>query len=121
MPKKIVIVDDDAGLRDVAQLIFERAGYHTVVISSAHSLYEGLHLDADLILLDRHLSGMDGLDVCRDLKQKPVFAHVPILLMSATRHFSESEQHIPADGFIEKPFRKNELLQRVADAIAPVI
>ena len=118
MPKKIVIIDDDEGLRDVAQLIFERAGYNTVVMSNAHCLYEGVHSDADLILLDRQLSGVDGIDVCRDLKGNPTFAHTPILLMSASSDFSKKGNEVCGDGFIEKPFRKNDLLQRVAEAMA---
>ena len=113
MQKKIVVVDDDPGAQDTARIIFERAGYNTFILHSPKPLYDHEHTDADIILLDRQLGEYDGLEVCRDLKQQPEFANMPILLMSATSYMPPNLADCMADGFIEKPFRKKELLERI--------
>lgn len=113
MQKKIVIVDDDYGIRDATKLIFEMAGYKTVVLPEPEPLYHGEHKDTNVILIDRQLSGSDGMIVCKELKQSGCFANTPILLMSATSHIPDNLQEWQIDGFIEKPFHKNELLKRI--------
>lgn len=116
MQRKIVIVDDDYGIQDVARLLFERAGYCTIVLGDPQPLYNHQHTDADIILIDRQLSGIDGLDVCRDLKES-VFSRTPMLIMSATSRVPPNLADSHADGFIEKPFQKKTLLQRIEELL----
>lgn len=117
MQRKIVVVDDDYGIQDVARLLFERAGFCTIVLGDPQPLYNHQHTDADIILIDRQLSGIDGLDVCRELKES-AFSRIPMLIMSATSHIPDNLNASRADGFIEKPFQKKTLLQKIEELLA---
>lgn len=113
MQKKIVIVDDDYGIQDVARLIFEKAGYITVVLPTPDELYNGMHTDAHLIILDKQLAGFDGVEVCKELKSHPQYYDIPVLVMSATTGLNNILTNANADGYIDKPFTKKTLLQKI--------
>ncbi len=114
MARKVLIIDDDPGMQDAFRLIFERAGYETTVLSSANPILDGIAAIPDLYILDKQLSGVDGLDVCRFLKAQPGTADVPVIMVSATPHVARMAKEACADGFLEKPFRQKELLAMAA-------
>ena len=70
MNKKILITDDDEGVQDIFKLIFERAGYDVEIYGEAKSILENNYVYPDLFLLDRQLSGQDGVQVCQFLKSQ---------------------------------------------------
>ncbi len=113
MRKKVLVTDDDPGMQDAFRLIFERAGYETIVLSSASTILDGTAPVPDIYIMDKQLSGVDGLDVCRFLKAQPLTAHVPVIMVSATPHAGRLAKVACADGFLEKPFRQRELLEMV--------
>lgn len=117
-PKKVLIIDDDAGMQDAFRLIFDRAGYQTVVLSSASTILNGTCETPDIYILDKQLSGADGLDICRFLKAQPETAGVPVIMVSATPHVARMAEEACADGFLEKPFRQRELLDMVKKQLA---
>lgn len=117
MQRKIVVVDDDYGIQDVARLMFERAGYNTVVLADPQPLYEQQHTDANIILIDRQLAGQDGMLVCKDLKEMMAFCHTPMLLMSATSRIPTDFDAFHVDGFIEKPFHKKALFEKIDELL----
>jgi DNA-binding response OmpR family regulator len=65
-------------------------------------------------LLDRQLSGQDGLKVCRFLKSQSQTKDIPVIIVSATPGIGKLAQEAGADDFIEKPFQMKELLNVVA-------
>lgn len=118
MSKKVLITDDDPGMQDAFRLIFERAGYETEVLSNANPILEGTAGVPDIYILDKQLSGVDGLDVCRFLKAQPHTADIPIIMVSATPDVARLAREACADGFLEKPFQQRELLAMVAELLA---
>lgn len=114
--KKVLIVDDDPGMQDVFRLIFDRAGYETIVLASPSAVLNGSAPIPDIYVLDKQLSGVDGLDVCRFLKSQS--ERRPVIMVSATPHVARLAEGVCADGFIEKPFRQRELLNLVAVQLA---
>jgi CheY-like chemotaxis protein len=111
--KKILITDDDEGVRDIFKLIFERAGYDVNIYEEAVSILKNDFTNPDLFLLDRQLSGQDGLKVCKFLKSQPATKHIPVIIVSATPGIGELAQQAGADDFIEKPFQIKDLLEVV--------
>jgi len=107
--KSIIITDDDPGIQDVARIIFERANYDVIVLASGEPLLNGAFEIPDLFILDRQLSGVDGLDICRVLKSRTETAHVPIIIISASPQIGNLAKLAGADAFIEKPFKMREL------------
>jgi DNA-binding response OmpR family regulator len=68
----------------------------------------------DLFLLDRQLSGVDGLDVCRFLKSQEETKHIPVIIISATSNVVRHALQAGADDVIEKPFLIAELRKMIA-------
>ncbi len=110
---KILVVDDDENICELLSLYLEKEGY-SVVCS-----HDGLKaLDAhkeerpDLIILDIMLPGIDGKEVCRQIKQKD---DVPILMLSAKAETFDKVLclELGADDYVVKPFEAKELIARV--------
>lgn len=110
MKKKILITDDDEGVQDIFKLIFERAGYEVQVFGEALSILENRFSSPDLFVLDRQLSGQDGLKVCKFLKSQNSTRDIPVIIVSATPGIGKLAREAGADDFIEKPFQIKDLL-----------
>jgi DNA-binding response OmpR family regulator len=110
MKKKILITDDDLGVQDAFKIIFERAGYEVSVSADAQCLLDETCEYPDVIVLDWHLSGIDGLDVCRFLKSKESTRSIPVIMVSATPGINLKAKEAGANDFVEKPFIVKELL-----------
>ena len=67
----------------------------------------------DLVILDRQLSGMDGLKICQHLKNNEATRSIPVIIMSATSHLSNIVKNTSADDYLEKPFNIKELLAKI--------
>lgn len=114
---KILLVDDEVLVLKVTQRTLESAGHEVKVAATGA---EGLHLAEtylpDLVLLDRVLPDLDGVDVCRRLKTNPATAQVFVVLLSAIKTSSNDQSEameIGADGYIARPINNRELLARV--------
>jgi two-component system, OmpR family, phosphate regulon response regulator PhoB len=113
---RVLIIEDERGLTDVLTYNLQREGYDTVV---AHDGREGLrkaqmHLP-DVILLDLMLPGLNGLDVCRELRAGERTRNVPIVMLTAK---AEETDHVVgfslgADDYVTKPFSVKVLMQRI--------
>ncbi|OGR83118.1 MAG: hypothetical protein A2636_05505 [Elusimicrobia bacterium RIFCSPHIGHO2_01_FULL_64_10] len=117
MKSKIVVVDDDAGVRRVVVQALESKGY--LVEAAAEGKEAVRLLDSsrpDLAILDWDLPEMTGLQICRFLRSHEKLANVPVLMLTV---FSETRQKVAAfetgaDDYLTKPFEVPELLARVA-------
>ncbi len=111
--KRVLVVDDDAKTVELVKLYLNRDGYR--VITSYDGL-EALRLARetrpDLIVLDLMLPGMDGLEICRTLREE---SDVPIIMLTArtTDQDKLTGLGLGADDYITKPFSPRELAARV--------
>lgn len=103
--KTVLVVDDDPGMQDVFRLLFDRAGYTTIILSSAATVLNSTAPVPDIYILDKQLSGVDGMDVCRFLKAQSHTRDLPVIMVSASPHAARLAKAACADDFIEKPFR----------------
>src|SRR5689334_4092856 len=108
--KQIIVADDDASMRDIFQLILKRAGYMVTSFSDGEILLGNNFELPDLFILDKQLSGVDGLDVCRFLKEQESTKEIPVIIISASPYVAKLASEAGADDFIEKPFKTKELL-----------
>ena len=114
MKKKILVTDDDPGVQDIFKIIFEKAGYDVVVNDNGNAILENNFDSPNLFLLDKQLSGVDGLDICRHLKSKEETKNIPVIMISATPGLAPLARSAGADNFLEKPFHLKDLLAMVA-------
>jgi two-component system response regulator MprA len=111
---RVLIVDDDAGVRRMLARTLEGAGYEvTVAADGSGALVENERSAPDLILLDVTMPGMDGLGVTRRLRAKG--DAIPVLLLTARDGVADRVAGLDAgaDDYLVKPFASDELLARV--------
>lgn len=104
---KALLVDDDPDIRLVARLALARAGFDVALAASgAEALQAARASRPDVILLDWMMPEVDGLEVCRRLKQDPALDTVPVIFLTARSQKAEVAQGIAlgAAGYIVKPF-----------------
>jgi CheY-like chemotaxis protein len=108
---KVMIIEDDPAILDVLAIIFNRAGYTVFPYANGDFILQGGFDIPDLFIIDKQLSGVDGLDICKHLKSWPPTSHLPIIVSSATPHLEAQIKLAGANVFLEKPFNNNDLLQ----------
>ena len=113
-PVKVLIIDDDPAILDAIGLILEDEGYAVAAASGGNIVHIAEQEQPDIVLLDLRLSGQDGRDVCRALKETPATARVPVLIISANQHGAAYAQQAGADDYLAKPFELDNLLAKVA-------
>src|ERR1700709_894917 len=107
MPKKIMIIEDDADILDVMTYILTDKGYEVISNSNSTILSEAGNNYPDLILLDNRLPEGLGLEICKQYKQKweaEGKSICPIIIISADHELETLATRYNADGFLEKPF-----------------
>lgn len=110
--KKIIFADDDPGIRDAINMIFE-GEYDIKIIPNGKPLLNNDFELPDIFLLDKQLSGMDGLEICRFLKSQDKTKHIPVIIISASPNIGYIAKSAGADDALEKPFRIKELREIV--------
>ena len=117
--KRLLIIDDNADIRQYIGNLFE----HEFVIEEAADGEEGVHAayetSPDLIICDIMMPVKDGLECCRELKEAPQTASIPILMLTAKSEDSDVIQAlgIGADDYMMKPFNPEMLKSRVRNLI----
>ena len=113
----INVVDDDESIRFMLRLMLERAGYDVVEAESGEECLEKFDsIRPDLILLDIKMTGIDGWDVCKQIKERISAILVPISLLSGMKteeDLRRSFEYAHADAHIKKPIDKRELLDTI--------
>jgi len=116
----VLVVDDNAANRALAQATLEDEGYRVVLASSGEMGIAAFERERpDCVLLDIRMPGMDGILVCGRLRALPGGDDIPILFVTAQRDLDTFDRAHDAGGddFIMKPFRPTELIARVATAV----
>jgi len=118
--KKVLVVEDEYSIRDVIAINLDRAGYEAVRVPSAEralEVYNESPDSFDIALLDIMLPGMDGLELCRQIRETN--KNIGIIMLTAKVQEADKIRglSIGADDYVTKPFSINELLARV-EAVA---
>jgi phosphate regulon transcriptional regulator PhoB len=116
MATSVLVVEDERDIRDLLAFHLEREGFQ---VRLARTGTEGLHrvkaATPDLIILDLMLPELDGLEVCRRLRQDPSTAAVPVIMLTAKGDEVDRVVGLEmgADDYVTKPFSPKELVARV--------
>lgn len=114
MDKRILVVDDEAGIREILQFNLEAAGYEVDCASSAEQALEMLNQDHCMILLDVMMSGMSGFQMAEVLR-KEHRNDIPVIFLTAKTEQNDLLTGFSAGGddYIPKPFSIQEVIARV--------
>jgi DNA-binding response OmpR family regulator len=114
---RVLVVDDDLTVRDVVRRYLELDGHQVSLADNGEDALRWIaENDPDLVVLDLMLPGMDGLEVCRRLRQQSA---IPVVMLTA---LGEEENRIAglqigADDYVTKPFSPRELALRVSSVL----
>lgn len=115
---RILIVDDDQTIGFMLRDILEFNNYEVIVSQEPRKTKENIRENKiDLVLLDKLISGVDGTDVCADLRQDEDFKGIPVIMMSALHNANEICKEAGATEFIAKPFDMESLTSLIADVL----
>jgi len=120
MSKRILVADDEPTTRAVVVQCLQNAGYSTTIATDGVRAVEAAEAEKpDLILLDLLLPRRDGYAVLLDLRSRASTRHTPVVIVSGEDGASQASvaRTLGAQGFVGKPFRPDDLLGRVAEAL----
>jgi two-component system alkaline phosphatase synthesis response regulator PhoP len=112
----ILIVDDEEDILEMIEYNLAKEGYTVSrALSGEKAISKIREQSPDLVILDLMLPGMDGLDVCRQIKNSPQTAHLPVIMLTAkgTEADVVTGLEIGADDYVIKPFSMRVLLARI--------
>ncbi len=126
MPKNscsILLIDDSPEITGVVSLILKNAGHDVTVSHTGEPLLilQKQELQPDIIILDVLLSGADGRELCRRIKNDALTKHIPVLMFSAYPQVADSVYQAGADAFLAKPFGRQSLLEVIENLCSKTI
>jgi DNA-binding response OmpR family regulator len=113
---RVLLVEDEPDVAELVRLNLVREGYEVVVAGNGKdALSRAREAQPDVILLDVILPGMDGWDVCRQLRQDPGARTIPVIMVTARVDEGDRVRgfELGADDYVTKPFSPRELVARV--------
>jgi len=117
MPRKILVIEDDADIAELVKLVLETGDYSVTAVLDPEKAYdEACTLRPDAILIDLIMPKMDGWAVFKKIRSDADFKQVPIAILTAKSQEFDTMVglHVmKADAYITKPFGKQELLDKV--------
>jgi len=113
---RVLVVDDDADIRDMVAAMLEAVGLFVTTAANAEEALGHFKTTAfDLVVLDWNMPKMSGIDLCRTLRQRAGLAALPVLFLTANTSSSDMVEAFAAgaDDYVVKPFRAPELGARI--------
>ena len=111
--ERILIVDDDSNICELLRLYFEKDGFQADIVTDGIKALEAFEsIKPDLVLLDIMLPGMDGWQICREIRKT---SQTPIIMLTAKGETFDKVLglELGADDYITKPFETKEVIARV--------
>jgi CheY-like chemotaxis protein len=117
---KILIVEDDADIRDALIYLLQSEGYETYQAKNGKEALSQLDgpLKPDLILLDLFMPVMDGFEFRLKQLENPLIARLPVIVMSADMHDIEKKEQTKVLHYLKKPLQLEDLLAMIKDDLS---
>jgi two-component system alkaline phosphatase synthesis response regulator PhoP len=110
----ILVLDDDPDICIMIKMVLDYYGYDAMDAENEENAKKIISSNrVDLLIMDMLLSGVDGTDICRQLKQDKETSSIPILMFSAHPTAKETCLAAGADDFISKPFEMNDMMDKI--------
>jgi len=119
--KKILIVEDEESLLRLESIILTSKGYDVIGVADGIAAIEQISRSIpDLVILDVMLPDMDGLEVCRKIKNDPFTSKVPVIMLTARKGSKDMERGLEAgaDAYMTKPFKSAQLIDMIENTLS---
>ena len=120
MAKRILIVDDDEMVRIALNELLRPEGYEVAIVASGKEALEKIDENSfDLLMLDIIMPEMDGLELCRRIRERENYRETPIVFLTAKSREEDKAEGLEAGAnlFLSKPISPDKLLEIVSDTI----
>lgn len=120
MVNKILVVDDEPNIRELAQIILQDEGYNVITADNGVDAIQKVKDEMpDLVLLDIVMPGMNGLEVCKILKTEAKTKFTPIVMFTVLGRDTDIKlaQESGCDGYFLKPFSPEKLIAEVRERL----
>ena len=117
---KILVVEDMDSVVTLLRTLLERESFQVAVAEDGVEALEAVRREKpDLVLLDLILPGLDGFEVLQRIREDPITAHLPVIILSGKEEERDKVigLEIGADDYVTKPFHANELIARVKNRL----
>jgi DNA-binding response OmpR family regulator len=115
---RILVLDDDPDIGIMIKIMLEYKGYSVILADRAEKAEEIIKAeDISLLIMDMLLSGVNGTDICTELKKNPLTASIPIMMISAHPNAKQICMDAGVDDFISKPFDMPDILSKISRLI----
>ena len=118
--QKILVVEDDVSLLKLESILLTTRGYQVFSKDNGKDALECVEKEMpDLVLLDIMLPGIDGFEVCRQIKSNPLTSHILVVLLTAKRAREDVAmgKEVKADGYITKPFQTAMVIKSIQELL----
>lgn len=118
---RVLLVDDATDNRLMMSLFLRRSGVEILIARNGEeALQVTASMGPDLVILDFHIAGMSGFEVCKRIKTNPATAHTPVVFLAADEDRDDRIKglQVGADDFFSKPVRRDEFLVRVKSLVS---
>jgi CheY-like chemotaxis protein len=118
MTKRLLILDDDKDILDVMCEIFSGEGYEVKTIENADNILNDIkYYHPDIILIDYILKGINGGEICHQIKTNITTCTIPVIIVTAYSRVINSLGDYGCNSFVSKPFEITELVQQVNELL----
>jgi DNA-binding response OmpR family regulator len=121
--RKIMIVDDDSSILQTMQISLEPWGFEITTLSNPHQFWQVLQATSpDLLVLDIEMPDINGMELCRALRNDLNWSHLPVLFLTAHQDLETQDRAfaIGADDYVSKPVKGAELTTRILNRLSRI-
>jgi DNA-binding response OmpR family regulator len=121
MQKTVLIIEDEPNIIEAISFLLSRQGWNVVTHSDGGNAIERIvFLKPDLIILDVMLPNKSGFDILQEIRSRPAFSELPVLLLTAKgqKRDRQAAEDLGASHFMSKPFANQEILDAVEKLVA---
>lgn len=116
--KKILVLDDDTAMLEVLEATLEYASFSVKTAVQSDAIFNEIkEFTPDLVLVDYILNGVNGGEICHQIKCNPDTSHIPVILISAFPRVLLSLGDYGCNAFIPKPFELLDLVEQINTCI----
>lgn len=116
-PLKILVVEDDPDILNALNIALGSVGFDVDVLLNGKCILENRFTVPDVVILDKRLPDVDGLEICRYLKSRPPYETIPVIMISASPKMKEKAIESGATSFLEKPFAMQQLVSAIRQSL----
>lgn len=115
MKGRVLIIDDNEDICEIIKFVLELHEFDATISTTGHGVLNLIELtEPDLIIMDVMLDGIDGRDICREIKQVDMMKHIPVILISASHYLKDTVKfNCHPDAFVSKPFDNDRFVECV--------